>query len=106
MESEYDAVYEFGVSYQNVYSSYFEDCQDNYQGNKNLYAMYLPPACKLLANIRPTTSLSLSSTSWNTTDLSYSFTLSRDSHIIVRYQYTPEGSRSYTILVLQLIQLQ
>ena len=97
MESEYDAEYEFGVTYQNAYNSYFEDCQDNYQGNKNLYAMYLPTTCRRLANIRPTTSLSISSTSWKTTDLSYSFTLSRDSHIIVRYQYISEGTRSYTI---------
>ena len=33
------AEYEFGVTYRNAYNSYFEDCQENYQGNKNLYAM-------------------------------------------------------------------
>ena len=103
MTYQYDAEYEFGVTYLNYYGvTYYEDCQDNYQGNKNLYAMYLPTTCRRLANIRPTTSLSLSSTSWKPTDLSYSFTLSRDSHIIVRYQYISEGTRSYTITRLEI----
>ena len=43
MEYLNDAEYEFGVSYRNAGSSCsFEDYRDNYQGNKNLYAMYLP----------------------------------------------------------------
>ena len=96
MDYQADAEYEFGVSYRNVYNSYFEDCQDNYQGNKNLYAMYLPSTCSRLTNLRPTSSLSLSSTSWKTTDLSYSFYLSRDYHIIVRYQYSASGRNTYT----------
>ena len=96
MKYEDNAEYEFGVTYQNVYNSYFEDCQANYQGNKNLYAMYLPTVCRILANLRPNGSLSLSSTNWTTTDLSYSFTSNQERHIIVRYQYSAEGYRSYT----------
>ena len=72
--AEYD--HEFGVTYQNSYSSFFEDCQQNYQGNKNLYAMYLPSNCRMFVNLRPTSSISLSTTGWRTTDLSYTFTLS------------------------------
>ena len=86
---------EFGVTYRNYYNSYFEDCRNNYQGNKNLYAMYLPSACRVLANLRPTSSLSLSSTSWRTTDLSYTFTLYRTEHIIVRYQFSAYSSSTY-----------
>ena len=97
MDYQAAAEYEFGVTYRNLHTTYFEDCRDNYQGNKNLYAMYLPTTCSKLATVRPTSSLSLSSTSWMTTDLSYSFTLSQDKHIIVRYQYSAEGYRSYTI---------
>ena len=41
MKNQPDAAYEFGVTYCNNYYSYFEDCQDNYQDNKNLYAMYV-----------------------------------------------------------------
>ena len=97
MDYELDAEYEFGVTYYNGYTSYFEDCQDNYQGNKNLYAMYLPSVCSKLATIMPTSSLSLSSTAWKTTDLSYSFRLYQDEHIIVRYQYSSAGYSSYTV---------
>ena len=92
-----DAEYEFGVTYLNHYNTYFEDCQDNYQGNKNLYAMYLPSTCRRLAKVRPTSSLSLSSTGWKTTDLSYTFTLYQDWHIIVRYQYSAYCRDTYTI---------
>ena len=97
MDYERDAEYEFGVTYRNAYSTYFEDCQANYQGNKNLYAMYLPSNCRRLINLRPTSSLSISSTSWRTTDLSYTFTLSRDEHIFVRYQYGVYLSSTYVI---------
>ena len=97
MDYQANAEYEFGVTYRNHYNSYFEDCRDNYQGNKNLYAMYLPSTCHRYATLRPTSSLSLSSTSWRTTDLSYSFSLSRDYHIIVRYQYSAYGRNTYTV---------
>ena len=97
MEPRSDGEYEFGVTYFNSYNTYFVDCQDNYQGNKNLYAMYLPPTCHILTTLKPTDPLSLSSTSWNATDLSYSFTTDQDWHIIVRYQYSAEGYHSYTI---------
>ena len=97
MEARSDGEYEFGVSYVNSYDTYFVDCQDNYQGNKNLYAMYLPPTCHIITTLQPTNPLSLSSTSWNATDLSYSFTTDQDWHIIVRYQYSAKGSHRYTI---------
>ena len=92
IEYQEDAEYEFGVTYQNVYSTYFEDCQENYQGNKNLYAMYLPSNCHWWAKIRPTGSSSLSITSWRTTDLTYSFSLSGSQHFFVRYQFTVHRS--------------
>ena len=97
MDYQYDAEYEFGVTYRNAYNTYFEDCQENYQGNKNLYAMYLPSNCRRWVNLRPTGSLSISSTSWRTTDLAYSFTLYGDEHIFVRYQYGVSISNTYII---------
>ena len=95
MDYQQDAEYEFGVTYRNYYSSYFEDCQENYQGNKNLYAMYLPSTCRKLVTLRPTSSLSLSTTAWKVTDLSYTFSLYRDEHIFVRYQYSAYISNTY-----------
>ena len=93
-----DAEYEFGVTYRNSYSNiYFEDCRENYQGNKNLYAMYLPSTCHGLAYLRPSSSLPLSTNSWRLTDLSSTFTLSRDEHIIIRYQYGAYVSDTYVV---------
>ena len=105
MEYQSNAEHEFGVTYRNAYSSYFEDCQENYQGNKNLYAMYLPSNCRILLNLRPTSSLSLSTTGWKTTDLSYTFTLGKNEHIFVRYQYSAYTSISYVVtrLVIDLV---
>ena len=97
MEYQDDAEYEFGVTYRNLYSAYFEDCQENYQGNKNLYAMYLPSNCRRWVNLRPTSSLSISTTTWKTTDLSFTFTLSRDEHIFVRYQYGASITSTYVV---------
>ena len=97
MDYQRDAEYEFGITYRTYWSSYFEDCQDNYQGNKNLYAMYLPSTCRRLVNLRPTSSLSISTTAWRTTDLSYSFTLYRDEHIFVRYQFGAYSFNNYLI---------
>ena len=98
MDYESYAEYEFGLTYRNTYgNTHFEDCRENYQGNKNLYAMYLPSNCRRLSNLRPTSSLSISSTSWRTTDLSYSFTLSRDEHIFVRYQYGASVTTTYIV---------
>ena len=87
------AEYEFGVTYRTPYSNtYFADCRENYQGNKNLYAMYLPRG---LVNLRLTSLLSLSTTSWRLTDLSYTFTLSRNEHVFARYQYGSTVTTTY-----------
>ena len=82
MSNQNSADYEFGLTYLNYYNSYFEDCRNNYQGSKNLYAMYLPKGCKKLINVKPKGPLSLSITGWVTTDLKYSFTLSQTEHVI------------------------
>ena len=37
MDFQNNALYEFGLTCRNLYNSYFEDCHNNYQGNKNLY---------------------------------------------------------------------
>ena len=59
--------------------------------------MYLPSNCYRYVTLRPTSSLSLSSTSWETTDLSTSIRFYGDAHVIVRYQYSADGRNTYTI---------
>ena len=97
------AEYEFGLTYRNYHSAYFEDCRNNYQGNKNLYAMYLPSICTIMTNIRPTTSFSISTTAWMNTDLSYIFTLYRTAHFIVRYQFSAYNGGYYAYLMTRLV---
>ena len=51
MAGQYKANYEFGLTCVNSYSCDFEDCRNNYQGSKNIYAMYLPSVCREIANM-------------------------------------------------------
>ena len=97
MKYKNDAEYEFGITYRTPHSCYFEDCRNNYQGNKNLYAMYLPSSCRELANVRGNGPLSLSTTGWQATDINSNFTLSQSEHIFVRYQYTAYNRNTYTV---------
>ena len=92
-----NALYEFGLTYRNLYNSYFEDCRNNYQGNKNLYAMYLLSTCRRLVSSRYKYGLPLSTIGWKTTDLNYTIRLSQTEHVIVRYQYSASGRNTYTI---------
>ena len=90
------ADYVFGLTYLNFYSSYFKDCHNNYQGNRNLYAMYLPSGCRIIANMWQENSLHLSVTGWKSTDLNYTSTLCHVEHIIIRYQYSAYGRNTNT----------
>lgn len=99
MKSLSQGEYYFGMTYHCSYHrTYFQDCQSNYRGNKNLYVMTLPSRCLVATNVRPTASLYFSSTSWRNTDLSITLTLSRSTnHVIVRYQFSGTGRNTYTI---------
>ena len=59
--------------------------------------MYLPPSCIKLISTQHKNSPFLSTTAWQTTNLSHSFTLSQTAHIIVRYQYSGFGHNTYTV---------
>ena len=96
MESLSRGKYYFGVSYRNNYNSYFEDCQNNYEGNTNLFTMRLPTRCYRKI-VRPTSSLSISRGAWRNSDLSYGRSLSYSfQHVFVRYQFATAGYNSYT----------
>ena len=80
----------------------FIDCKEKYINNKNLYAMMLPPSCRAYS-IQPKTKLSLSNSNrWGSTDVIYSFTLPKLSHVIILYQYNGFGGDSYVVMRLSI----
>ena len=82
---------EYIVLYRSPTTFSFTDCQYDYKDNKNLYAMMLPPSCKVVT-INPRTNITTSSTNlWTKTDLQYSLVLSKLSHVIIMYQYSGYG---------------
>ena len=84
-------IHYFNVLYRSPTPFNFTDCQYDYKDNKNLYAMMLPPSCKVVT-INPRTNITTSSTNrWNKTDLQYSLVLSKLSHVIIMYQYSGYG---------------
>ena len=62
----------------------------------------LPPSCTAYS-IQPKTTFSLSnSNSWASTDVTYSFTLTKESHVIIMYQYAGSGGSSYIVMRLSI----
>ena len=85
----------FGVTYRTTTSNNFTDCTYSYNGNTNLFAVYLPSRCRV-RSIFPQTSLSLSKP-WQNTDLTYKLSLSQLHHVFIRYQFSKLGSNTYTL---------
>ena len=86
LQGAYAGQYKKGIHYFNVlYRSpttfSFTDCQYDYKENKNLYAIMLPPSCKVVT-VNPRTNLTTSHRSWSKTDLQYSLVLSKLSHVL------------------------
>ena len=100
--NSYAGLHYFGIQYRTPAGLSFTDCKEKYKNNQNLYAMMLPPACKV-TTVQPKTSFSLSnSNSWTSTDVTYSFTLSRKSHVIIMYQYAGYSGGSHTVMRLSI----
>ena len=92
----------FNIQYRTHVGLSFTDCKEKYINNKNLYAMMLPPSCSA-HSAQPKTKLSLSnSNSWASTDVTYSFTLSKLSHVIIMYQYSGHGGNSHVVMRLSI----
>ena len=85
-------IHYFNVLYRSPTTFSFTDCQYDYKDNKNLYAMMLPPSCKVVT-VNPRTNSTTSTNSWLKTDLQYSLVLSKLSHVIIMYQYSGYGPR-------------
>ena len=62
--------------------------------------MMLPPSCETYT-IQPKISLSLSNSNrWASTDMTYSFTLSKQSHVIIMYWYAGPDGNSHIVMRL------
>ena len=99
---EHDGLHYFGIQYRTPTALSFTDCKEKYKNNQNLYAMMLPPSCKV-TTVQPKTNFSLSSSNrWASSDITYSFTLSRMSHVIIMYQYAGYGGNSHIVMRLSI----
>ena len=85
-----------GVTYRTQTSNNFTDCTYNYNGNANLFAVYLPSSCSI-RNVFPETTLSSALSSWQNTDLTSTLSLSQLHHVVIRYQFTKFGRNRSTV---------
>ena len=98
----YTGLHYFNIQYRTPVGFTFTDCTEKYTNNKNLYAMMLPPSCSAYS-IRPESTFSLSSSNiWASTDVTYSFTLTKESHVIIMYQYAGTGDYSQVVMRLNI----
>ena len=92
----------FNILYRSPAAFSFTDRKEKYFNNKNLYAMMVPPSCRAYS-IQPKTTFTLSNLNkWASTDVTYSFTLSKPSHVIVMYQYSGHGGNSHVVMRLSI----
>ena len=96
-----DGIHYFNIQYRTPPTLTFTDCKESHKNNKNLYAMMLPPSCKVFT-VNPKTSLTLSSNGWTFSDVSHSFTLSKQSHVIIMYQYAGYSGDSHIVMRLNI----
>ena len=65
--------------------------------------MMLPASCQVVDVVRPATSTSLAHTSsWTSTDVTSSFTLSKQTYVIIMYQYTGVGNNRFIVMRLSI----
>ena len=92
----------FNIQYRTPAGVTFTDCKELYKDNKNLYAMMLPPSCKVISASPQTTFTLGNSNTWAPTDVISSFTLSRQSHVIIMYQYSGLSGSTYVVMRLSI----
>ena len=95
-------IHYFNVLYRSPTTFSFTDCQYDYKDNKNLYAMMLPPSCKVVT-VNPRTNITIAHRgSWTKTDLQYSLVLSKLSHVIIMYQQSGQGLKNNYYVVTRI----
>ena len=97
----YTGIHYYNLLYRSSTRFSLADCVENYKNNKNMYAMMMPSSCKAVT-VHPKTSFTLGNTDkWAATDLSYSLTLTKNSHVIVVYQFSGWGG-NYIVMRLKI----
>lgn len=91
----------FNVLYRSPSAFSFTDCKD-YRNHENLYAMILPPSCKV-ATVNPRTSVKLSTANvWASTDVTYTLNVVKQSHVLVMYQFAGNCVQKTVVLRLSI----
>ena len=98
----YKGPHYFNIQYRTPAGVTFTDCKELYKDNKNLYAMMLPPSCKVISASPQTTFTLGNSNTWAPTDVISSFTLSRQSHVIIMYQYSGYSGSCHIVMRLSI----
>ena len=96
-----DGIHYFNVLYRSPTTFSLTDCQHDYRDNKNLYAMMLPPSCRI-TTINPRNTISVRGSGWRDTDLKHTLILSKLSQVIITYQYTGHGPNDNHYMVLRI----
>ena len=87
-------IHYFNILYRSLIPFSFSDCKYDYKNNKNLYAMLLPLSCKVVS-LNPRSSIEFAALKhyvYQETNLKYSMTLSKGSHVIIMYQFAGKSS--------------
>ena len=94
----YKGPHYFNIIYRTPADLSFTDYVENYQNNKNLYAMMLPPSYKVVT-VNPKNTFTLNnSNKWALTDVTHFLTLSKDSLVIIMYQYAGYSGNSHIVM--------
>ena len=95
-------VHYFNIQYRTPTSLSFADCKQNFENNKNLYAMMLPSSCSAVT-VSPESTITLSnSNKWAPTDVTSSFKLTKQSFVIIFYQYAGFDGNTYVVMRLSI----
>jgi len=98
----YKGPHYFNIQYRTPTGLTFTDCKEKYEDNKNLYAMMLPPSCRVIS-VNPIATLTLiNSNTWHSTDVTSSFTLFKQSHVIIMYQFSGSSGNSHIVMRLSI----
>ena len=95
-------IHYFNIQYRSPISFSFTDCKHKVESNTNLYAMMLPSSCRV-TTVNPETSITLNmSSTWLPTDVFTSFTLSKQSYVIIMYQFAGVSGNLNSFIVMRL----
>ena len=88
-------IHYFNILYKSPRPYSFSDCKYDYKNNKNVYAMCYHCLAKLFLLLNARSSIEFAALKhyvYQETDLKYSLTLSKGSHVIIMYQFTGQSS--------------